>query len=221
MIRFTVIRLIAQFVGYLVGGIPTGYLVAKAKAGIDIREHGSGNIGATNVGRVLGFRFFLLVFVLDFLKGALPVAVAFWLLGDAEPGSDRRLRLLYVPELVGFAAILGHLFPVYLGFRGGKGVATTMGVVVLLAPIPAALGLAVCAGALVWTRMVSAGSLAFALTFALAYLLSADDPISLRQAALTIFVLVVSLLILVRHASNIGRIVNGTEPRIRLPWASD
>src|SRR5947209_7857227 len=117
---------------YLVGAIPFGYLIGRAR-GVDIFEHGSGNIGATNVGRVLGRRFGILVFLLDFAKGALPVLMAARLCGLTE---------LEVPAqslevTAGLAAFLGHLFPVYLRFRGGKGVATGAGVVAMLLPVPA------------------------------------------------------------------------------------
>src|SRR5687767_844242 len=107
---------------YLIGSIPFGYLTALWARGIDIRTLGSGNIGATNVGRILGFRFFLLVFLLDLLKGLLPT-IAF-------PAMVRAWGGVALPELsvlVALAAILGHNFPAYMNFRGGKGVATSLG----------------------------------------------------------------------------------------------
>ena len=116
---------------YLIGAIPFGYLVARLR-GVDIFAHGSGNIGATNVGRALGRRFGVLVFALDFAKGALSVALAIWLrLGDR------------IEVAAALAAFLGHLFPIYLKFRGGKGVATGAGAVFVLLPIPALAGLVV------------------------------------------------------------------------------
>src|SRR6516164_8866789 len=133
---------------YLLGAVPFGYLVARAR-GVDILAQGSGNIGATNVGRVLGRRWGLLVFLLDFAKGALPV------LGASLAASA-------VPELApgvlavtaALAAFLGHLFPVYLGFRGGKGVATGVGVVAVLLPGIAVAVLLAWAALLVATRFV-------------------------------------------------------------------
>src|SRR5947209_17269108 len=104
---------------YLVGGIPFGYLIARSR-GIDIFKQGSGNIGATNVGRVLGRKFGILAFALDFAKGALPVAAARAL----APHMTINLRGEELGVLAGLAAVLGHLFPAYLRFRGGKGVAT-------------------------------------------------------------------------------------------------
>ena len=210
------IRFIAQLLAYLIGSIPFGYVVARAKAGIDIRQHGSGNIGATNVGRVLGLRYFVLVFVLDFLKGAVPVMVALWLQGQhSDPRLPEYAQYLYLPELVGFATILGHMFPVYLSLRGGKGVATSIGVILTLAPWAAVLGLLTWLVATLITRMVSVGSIAFAVAFATAHLLTDPDPFQTERLGLTLFVLVTALLVIIRHWQNIGRVINGTEPQIR------
>ncbi|QDU62566.1 Glycerol-3-phosphate acyltransferase [Planctomycetes bacterium Pan216] len=205
---------IGQILAYLVGSIPFGYLTAKLWANIDIREHGSQNIGATNVGRVLGFPFFILVFLLDFAKGAVPVAIAYWV--RSRFGAETP-ELIYLPPLVGLATILGHIFPIYLGLRGGKGVATSIGVILVLAPIPAIIGLAMWVILVLATGMVSVGSVGFALAFALAYLLL-GNPFSIDQAAMTLFVLIVTVLVLVRHRQNLKRVLAGTEPRIGLPW---
>src|SRR6516164_7300951 len=123
---------------YLLGSIPFGYLVARWK-GVDILHQGSGNIGATNVGRVLGKRLGILVFVLDFAKGALPTAAARWAEQAQNPGTQTDV----LPVVAGLAAFVGHMFPVYLRFRGGKGVATGAGVVTVLLPLPALAGLLV------------------------------------------------------------------------------
>src|SRR2546426_632231 len=139
---------------YVVGGIPFGYLIARAR-GIDIFQHGSGNIGATNVGRVLGRRFGILVFVLDFLKGALPTLAATLLDRTAQPD----LPADTLPVTAGLAAFLGHLFPIYLHFRGGKGVATGAGVVAVLLPLPTVAALATWLVVVVCTRYVSLASL--------------------------------------------------------------
>src|SRR6476646_3090635 len=127
------IALLALVIAYLVGAIPFGWLIARSR-GIDIFHAGSGNIGATNVGRVLGRKFGLLVFALDFAKGAGPVLVAGILPADVRDAFELPDALRVGAAL---AAFLGHLFPVYLGFRGGKGVATGAGVVLVLTPVPA------------------------------------------------------------------------------------
>src|SRR5260370_29048969 len=116
---------------YFIGAIPFGFLMARSR-GVDILRQGSGNIGATNVGRILGPAFGILVFVLDFAKGAVPVAVAAWIAGQV----DSELPRDSLEVTAGLAAFLGHLFPVGLRFRGGKGVATGAGVVAVLPPLP-------------------------------------------------------------------------------------
>src|SRR5437870_3812335 len=128
---------LALLAAYLVGAIPFGYLIARAR-GVDIFHAGSGNIGATNVGRVLGRRFGLVVFALDFAKGAVPVALSGLLPAEAHDalGLPNALRVG-----VALCSLLGHLFPVYLGFRGGKGVATGAGTVAVLVPGPAVLAI--------------------------------------------------------------------------------
>src|SRR5438132_318717 len=128
--------------GYLIGGIPFGFLVARWR-GVDIFAEGSGNIGATNVGRVLGRRFGILVFLLDFAKGAVPVALAKMLAADLPGASALAVG-------AGLCALLGHMFPIYLRFRGGKGVATGAGVVSVLVPLPAL------AAVLTWVVVVAA-----------------------------------------------------------------
>ena len=128
----TLLGVIAVLAAYLIGSIPFGLMIARAVAGIDIRAIGSGNTGATNVGRILGMRWFAVVFALDFAKGCLPTL-----------GVPRLLHALgypsppWLPVLVGLAAILGHNFPVYLRFKGGKGVATSLGTVMALEPVSA------------------------------------------------------------------------------------
>lgn len=209
---------ISQIIAYLIGGIPFGYVIARAVAGIDIREHGSGNIGATNCGRVLGLRYFFLVFLLDFLKGALPVLLAQYIAAAPERVSLTSMEVFGLPVAVGFAAILGHMFPVYLGLRGGKGVATSIGVISILAPIPAVIGVSVWLLAVALTAYISVGSLLFAATFAASYLLLADDPFAFRELPMLLFVASVVILVTFGHRENIVRLVNGTEARVKLPW---
>lgn len=214
------LRFIAMLIGFLVGGIPFGYLVAKIKAGIDIRAHGSGNIGATNVGRVLGLPFFFLVFALDFLKGAGPVHLA-TLWQDSHrgaPGTEAYRECLFLPEAVGLACVLGHLFPIYLNFQGGKGVATTIGVLVILVPWPTAWGLVAWAGLVLLTRMVSIGSIGFAVIFAASYFALEPEPAGVERLGLSALVVLAAILIIVRHRENIRRILGGTESKVRLPW---
>lgn len=204
------ILLAGQVVGYLIGGIPFAYLVVRWRTGQDIRTIGSGNVGATNAGRLLGFQYFILVFLLDFAKGALPVLAA-----KALSDSGRLSGADYLPEVVGFATILGHLFPIYLGMKGGKGVATTIGVLLCLVPYATLAGLAAWVVLVLVTRMVSVGSLAFAVAFAVVYLFSAESPWAASEIALTGIVILLAVMIILKHRTNIRRVIEGTEPRIR------
>src|SRR5438094_10433846 len=162
---------LTALVAYLVGATPFGYLVARRR-GVDLFAHGSGNIGATNVGRVLGRRFGILVFVLDFLKGALPTLAATLLDRTAQPD----LPADTLPVTAGLAAFLGHLFPIYLRFRGGKGVATGAGVVTVLLPGPACAALATWVFVVLASRYVSLASLVAALALCVVRLVATPAP---------------------------------------------
>ena len=196
---------------YFVGGIPFGYLVARSR-GVNILQQGSGNIGATNVGRILGLRCGILVFVLDFAKGALPVAGAIFLQKHFTFRGDVIIPENGLVEVgVGLAAFVGHLLPVYLGFRGGKGVATGAGVVAVLVPLPTLFALLVWLALAGSTRFVSLASIVAVLVLCVTQLgLTAwtmNDP---RNG----FCLLAAVLVVVKHRANIGRLCNGTENRL-------
>ncbi len=200
---------------YLVGALPFGYLIARGVGGIDIRQHGSGNIGATNVARVLGWPFFALVFILDFAKGAAPVLLAPLVTGDLRSASAGWVGRDEVATLAGLAALVGHLWPIYLGFRGGKGVATTGGVISMLAPIPALAGLAAWLLVLLLTRYVSASSIAAALTLGIARLVETwPEPFARQNRTITILCIVAAVLLILRHRANLKRLWLGTEPKV-------
>jgi acyl-phosphate glycerol 3-phosphate acyltransferase len=198
---------LTALLAYLVGAIPFGYLVARWR-GIDILRQGSGNIGATNVGRLLGRRWGVLVFLLDFAKGAGPV-----LLAGLLPADESLLRNT-LPVTAGLAAFLGHLFPVYLRFRGGKGVATGAGVFLVLEPRATLLALAAWAVVLAASRYVSLASLSAAVTLCAARLALTPQPWSRDQRVVTLWCLVGGLLVFVRHHGNIRRLLRGTENRL-------
>lgn len=204
------IALLALLAAYLIGAIPFGWLVARSR-GIDLFHAGSGNIGATNVGRVLGRKFGLLVFGLDFAKGAVPVAAAGLLPAEANEalGLPDALRVG-----VALCAFLGHLFPVYLGFRGGKGVATGAGTVFVLVPGPAAFAVLTFAAVVGATRTVSLGSIVAAGMLCAARLMMAADPFGRDSVVVTGFCLVGALLVVVKHRANIARLVRGSENRL-------
>jgi glycerol-3-phosphate acyltransferase PlsY len=202
--------LIAAGLAYLIGSIPFGYLTARLVRRIDIRQHGSGNIGATNVGRVLGNRWGLFVLLLDLLKGLAPVwLMPVWLVND---GAARA----HVEVVVGVMTIVGHMAPCWLGFRGGKGVATALGVVLYLAPVASAISAGAFAVTFGLSRIVSLSSIIACLVFAAAqWILLQPDPISNAKWSLAAFSIAVPLLIIFRHRSNIGRLLRGEEPRYR------
>lgn len=208
----TALTLIAVAIlgGYLLGAIPTGYIIGKAR-GVDLLTEGSKNIGATNAGRVMGLWWGVLVFALDAGKGALPVLLA-GLLPEPE---DAELWPQTLPVLAGIAAFVGHLFPVYLGFRGGKGVATGCGVIAVLVPALTAIVLAAWAVVLFLTRYMSVASLtAVALIILLRLLVMPPAPFSEAHLVVTLFCLGGSLLVVVRHIPNIRRLILGTENRL-------
>lgn len=183
---------------YLLGAIPTSYVVGRLFKGIDLREHGSRNLGATNVYRVLGWKYAIPVGLLDAAKGAIPV----WLFGPRVPS----IALFGV--YCGIAAVVGHVFSGFVGFKGGKGVATAAGVVLALAPW-ALLAVFVLWGALVWlTGYVSLGSVVSAALFPLAayFLEGSRGPVLLAEIGL-------AALLIWKHRANLRRLAAGTENR--------
>jgi acyl-phosphate glycerol 3-phosphate acyltransferase len=206
----TVILAIATaLAGYFVGAVPFGYLVARWR-GVDIFAHGSGNIGATNVGRVLGRGFGIVVFALDFAKGALPTAAGLALGAAFEVNPPALLGVA-----AGLGAFVGHLYPVYLHFRGGKGVATGAGVVLVLLP------LATVAALLTWVMVVAAfgyvslASLAAAAVLCLVHLAGTPAPFEQPALILTVFCLLAVTLVFVKHRANLSRLWHGTENRLQ------
>jgi glycerol-3-phosphate acyltransferase PlsY len=184
--------------GYLSGSIPFGLILVRAVRGVDVRAQGSGNIGATNVARVAGKGLGVLVLVLDALKGALPVALARAV--DAGP---------LLPAAVGLAAFVGHVAPPWLGFRGGKGVATALGVLAVLAPWAALAGAVTYGIVLAAVRISSVGSLlAGVVAVAVAWLVPGTP---LAAAALTS---VLFAAMLWTHRGNIGRLLRRGEPPV-------
>ena len=186
--------LIALLGGYLIGSVPFGLLLTKAAGLGDIRKVGSGNIGATNVLRTGRKGLAAATLILDGLKGAVAVLLARYFLGDQD-------------LVVGTAAVLGHLFPVWLGFRGGKGVATGLGVL-LAAAWP--VGLACCALWLVAAKLLKMSSAAALTAFAAAPLFA----LVLSSADHALMALLIAILVFWRHEANIRRLLAGTEPRI-------
>ena len=183
---------------YLIGSVPTGYLLSSV-SGIDIREAGSGNIGATNVGRVVGWKAGLITLLADAGKGFIPAFFSVQLGFDPE-----------VSALTALAAFIGHLYPVFLKFKGGKGVATALGCLAGLAPLIAGYLTLVFLVIVLVTRWVSLGSLCAAALAPLLFWLFSYDP------AITWMSLIMGILIIVRHRENIQRLISGGENKFEI-----
>ena len=190
--------LLAMIAAYLIGAIPSGVVLTRLAGSEDIRKAGSGNIGATNVYRVAGRKLGLLTLIGDVLKGVLPVLAAQWLhFSDGQVG------------LIAAAVFTGHCFPVYLGFKGGKGVATALGIFLVISPL-AALGAAAVFGLLVWKwRYISLGSICAAAAMpVLVFFINRSLPL----VAATLFI---SAVVIFRHQQNISRLLAGSENRFK------
>lgn len=195
---------------YLCGSIPTGFLVARAK-GVDIRSHGSGNIGATNVFRILGKGPGIFVLLVDALKGALPVLLLPRWISHASG-----LDAIPFEMIAALGAVLGHNFTCWLRFKGGKGIATSAGVLAAMVPIPFLTTLGGFLVTLALTRYVSLASIVGAaiLPFAVAFTPPGDRRLVIPTAIL-------SVLAIVRHKANIARLLNGSERRLGQPKPSE
>ena len=188
---------IVLITGYLLGSIPFAYLLARRHRGIDLRLAGSGNVGAANVLRTTTKKIGVSAMALDVGKGIASVLVA----RQIDPGSTG-------PAVAGIAAVLGHIYPVWLGFRGGKGVATTCGVFSILAPQATAIATMVFLALVWWTRYISLGSVAGTVMLApLAYLTGAAE-------VTVIAAIIVAAIVIHRHRSNLRRIFAGIERRL-------
>ena len=191
------VNLLLVIFAYLLGSIPTGLVLATALAGIDPRQDGSRNIGATNVMRTAGKTLGVFTLIGDVLKGVIPVCLALYL----------ELSQWWVAG-IGLAAFLGHCFPIYIGFRGGKGVATSLGVYLPLTPLALLVNLFVFASALGVSRMVSVGSITAAIAMPLLILLG-NYPL-----AYLILSICVGAIIIFRHRENIKRLMKGKENKL-------
>ncbi len=196
----TVLWLLAA---YAVGAIPASHLLARA-GGVDLRTHGSGNVGATNLYRALGWRYALPAAVFDVAKGAVPTGLAMRYLGEG-----------WATLAVGGAAVLGHVFPLYLRFHGGKGVATAAGVVLALAPAAVGASAVVWAAVVLATGYVSLASMLAAVAFPVTVRLL--DPDATPTLALGV---ALSVFIVFTHRSNVRRLLTGSEHRFRRPRAA-
>lgn len=210
---FLLILIISLIISYLLGSIPFGYIIGKVSKGVDVRDYGSGKTGATNVLRTAGIGAGILAFVLDMAKGAGAVFLSGWLVNRAGISPDNSSLLFNLARAGGgMAAIIGHDWPVFLKFKGGRGVVPTGGAFLVLAPI--AMGGAIIVGfaTIAMWRFVSLGSILGALTLALIVIVlyvTRGLPVEI-----VIFCIISSLLIILQHKDNISRLINGTERKL-------
>ena len=190
---------LTTLIAYLLGSIPFGYLIVRWQRGIDVRSTGSGSIGATNVMRNLGMLGFAATFLLDAGKGILAVVLASRITGDDTTAV----------AAAAFAAVLGHCFPVWLRFRGGKGVATGVGVFMAIAPWQVVLVLVIFAVVVAVWRYISLGSIVATAAFPVLVYLMKHPPIEIVYGAAG-----AALVIIARHHANIARLLKGTESKV-------
>lgn len=200
------ITVLLILIAYVLGSIPNALWVGKTFKNIDVREHGSKNTGSTNAARVLGPKLGIFTLILDILKGALPTYLGIVL------GADLLTRMTGIDKLdvivIGMAAILGHTFSLFLKFKGGKAVATTLGVFLVLVPYAILILLVIFFVIFGLTRYVSLASIISAVVLPIAVYLTT------RHIPLTILGIIIGLLVIIRHKENIKRLINGTESKL-------
>jgi acyl phosphate:glycerol-3-phosphate acyltransferase len=200
-------------VGYLIGSIPFGYIIVKLVKGVDIRTAGSGNIGATNVARVAGLKWGMLCFLLDLDKGFLPTLAILLvhptLVGASNINMTDGLSL-------GLSIILGHLFPIYLRFKGGKGVATSLGVFLALLFVPTIIALIIWLVFFLALRYVSLASIIAAISLPITFWFLQGLYPKFNEPPMMIACLLVAFMVLIKHLPNISRLARGTEPKVDL-----
>jgi acyl phosphate:glycerol-3-phosphate acyltransferase len=196
------------FIAYILGSIPTAVWLGKSKYGIDVREHGSKNAGATNTFRVLGKPAGTVVLMIDVTKGALAVLLPF-IAGYAGWGSD---MLIHLQLVCGITAVLGHVFPLFANFKGGKGVATSLGVIIGIHPLAASICLGIFLVVFIISNYVSLGAMvaAFSFPWLVQFLYNNEN------LYLMIFSIVLSIAVIGTHHKNIKRIANGEENKMNL-----
>ena len=212
--------IVIVILSYLVGSIPTGIIIAKKVKGIDIRKHGSGNVGGTNVMRTLGWKYGVLTIIIDALKGAIAVILISRLyLGafpfpNATPFDDFTL----VQIIAGLSAVIGHIWTVFAQFKGGKGIATALGFLITIITIDMLLALGVFVLVVTFSRYISLGSISAAVAVPLILIVRENIfNVDIQGYHIILpFVIAVSALVIYTHRSNVGRLLQGKENRISL-----
>ena len=191
---------------YLIGSIPTALIISKKFFGIDIRDYGTGNMGATNAFRVMGPKFGTIIMVLDILKGMMAVGLFYFLPYYLTNELERTNFMMGL----GLSAVIGHIFPVFANFKGGKGVATLLGMLIAVQPVVACCCVAVFILVLYLTRYVSLSSILGAIMLPVSVLWIWNE----HELSYRIFALIVAFIVIITHQKNIGRLLRGSESRI-------
>jgi glycerol-3-phosphate acyltransferase PlsY len=203
----TPVTILTLIIAYLLGSVPTAVWVGQLFHGIDVREHGSGNAGATNTFRVLGYRAGVPVLLIDVFKGWLAVNLIHIFI---EPGQSSE-ELFHLQLRLGVCALVGHIFPVFAGFRGGKGVATLLGIVLALNPQAALMSIGVFLFVFLSTRYVSLSSIIASLFFPVVVMAINIT----EQPSMVVFALIISVIVVITHQKNIERLLKRQESRIK------
>ncbi|MGB3948854.1 MAG: glycerol-3-phosphate 1-O-acyltransferase PlsY [Bacteroidia bacterium] len=198
-------NIILLFVAYLLGSIPTAVWVGKYFYNIDVREHGSGNAGATNVFRVLGKKAGIPVLIIDVLKGLFAT-----LLSTYSNLENNNSELIHFQLCLGLAALIGHIFPVFASFKGGKGIATLLGIIIAIVPSAALIAISVFLITLIGSRIVSLSSMVAALAFPIIIIFIQKT----NEIALVIFSISISIIVIITHRKNIVRLLKNEESKI-------
>ncbi|GAA3925082.1 glycerol-3-phosphate 1-O-acyltransferase PlsY [Chitinophaga oryziterrae] len=204
------LELLLLFCAYLIGSIPTAVWVSKGIYGMDIREYGSGNAGATNTFRVLGSKAGTFVMIVDMFKGVLAVRLSYLLSYYHNP--DHLTQLVNFQIGLGLAAVVGHIFPIWANFRGGKGIATLFGLVLAIQPLVAICCVGVFLLILSLTRYVSLSSIIASIAFPILILYIFNEP----EVFYRIFAIAVALMVVLTHQKNITRLLSGNENKVPL-----
>jgi acyl phosphate:glycerol-3-phosphate acyltransferase len=204
------LELLLLFCAYLIGSIPTAVWVSKGVFGMDIREYGSGNAGATNTFRVLGSKAGTFVMLVDMIKGVLAVRLSYLLAYYHNP--DHLTQLVNFQIGLGLAAVVGHIFPIWANFRGGKGIATLFGLVLAIQPLVAICCVGIFLLILSLTRYVSLSSIIASIAFPVLILYIFNEP----EVFYRIFAIAVALMVVLTHQKNITRLLSGNENKVPL-----
>lgn len=204
----TPINILALVFAYLIGSIPTAVWLGKFYHGIDIREHGSGNAGATNTFRIFGKKLGIIVLIVDILKGWIAVKL-FYVLYESGQSVD---ELFNLKIRLGICALLGHVFPIYVGFKGGKGVATLLGIILALNHEAALMSIGVFLLIFVISGYVSLSSIVAGLFFPVVVMVISKT----SQPAMVVFALMISVAVIITHQKNIERLLSKKENKVNL-----